>query len=85
VHESRSGKHTLQGISAFEFPVTGVFSAGFARKKVSGLKVPNKRLKTLIRKKYVIENQKSVSLPECWVGDFKLLNFRDIRAAVYDH
>ena len=78
------GKCTLQGRSAFEFPVTWVFSAGFVRKNLSGLKVPNKRLKTLIRKKYVIGNQKSVSLPECLVEDFKLLNFRDIRT-VYDH
>jgi len=28
-----SGKRTLQGRSAFEFPLTGVFPAGFARKK----------------------------------------------------
>jgi hypothetical protein len=79
------GKRTLQGRIAFEFPVTEVFSAGFFRKNLSRFKVPNKRLKTLIRKKYVIGNQKSVSLPECWVGDFMLLNFRDIRAAVHDH
>jgi hypothetical protein len=56
-----------------------MFSAGFIRKKLLGLKALNKRLKTLIRKKYVIGNQKSISLPECWVGDFKLLSFRDIR------
>jgi hypothetical protein len=55
------GKRTVQGRTAFEFPVTGVFSTGLVRKNLSGLKVPNKRLKTLIRKKYVIGNQKSVS------------------------
>jgi hypothetical protein len=49
---------------------------------LSGLKVPRKRLKTLIRKKYVIGNQKSVSLPERWVRDFKLLSFRDIRTGL---
>ncbi|HEY3361966.1 MAG TPA: hypothetical protein VGK06_09150 [Methanosarcina sp.] len=76
-------KRVLQGISAVEFPVTWAFFAGFSRKISQDKKVPNKRLKTLIKKKYVIGNQKSLSLPEYWVGDFKLLNFRDIHAAVH--
>ena len=58
-----SGKHTLQGKSAFKLPVTGYFSLVSSEKTLSGLKVPRKRLKTLIRKKYIIGNQKSVSLP----------------------
>jgi len=63
----------------------GYFQQASSEKNLSGLEVPNKRLKTLIKKKYVIGIQKSVSLPECWVEDSKLLNFRDILAAVHDH
>jgi len=41
------GKRTLQGKSAFKFPVTAVFSARFVRKKLSGLKVSSIRIESI--------------------------------------
>jgi hypothetical protein len=45
-------------------PLYPVYFRWFNPKNLSGFEVPNKRLKTLIRKKYVIVDQKSFSSPE---------------------
>jgi len=78
------GKRILQGKSAFEFSVPGVFSAGFIRKKLLELQVPNKRLKTLIRKKYVIGIKSR--FPYLNAGSWTLSSWIfGISAQIHDH